>query len=106
MSKTSKLKNILQQLPVTTRRKNKNKLFSWQRGCCFYCLNKVTIESATIDHVIPQCKKLGSHRQNRVLSCYSCNHKKADKLIEPQFVAKRIRYFGESQQIIKVTIIN
>lgn len=38
----------------------------------------------TIDHVIPKSKGGSNQRDNKVCACSPCNHKKEDKLLEPE----------------------
>lgn len=56
----------------------------WHRdlGCCQYCQKKVTIGSATIDHVIPKSRG-GTHTwDNLVIACTKCNSKKGSDLLK------------------------
>jgi 5-methylcytosine-specific restriction endonuclease McrA len=46
---------------------------------CYYCDCEVTLESSTVDHIIPRSKKGGNSMDNLVLSCYTCNHRKGTK---------------------------
>lgn len=61
------------------RRKVRLKLLK-SRPYCHYCGRKVDESSSSLDHVIPRSKGGPNSQDNLVLSCLSCNNKKADKL--------------------------
>lgn len=48
--------------------------------CCHYCRRRLTIDSATLDHVIPRAKGGTWNNTNLVLACRDCNKRKADML--------------------------
>jgi 5-methylcytosine-specific restriction endonuclease McrA len=48
---------------------------------CAYCTIDCT-ECATIDHVIPLSKGGGNTLDNLVIACYSCNIRKANRMVE------------------------
>jgi hypothetical protein len=52
------------------------------RQVCQYCFKKLPMSEVTIDHVIPRCKGGISSFTNCVVSCFTCNSKKADRLLE------------------------
>ncbi len=63
-----------------------------QRGelICYYCNKGPLLKEednshpmvATLDHVIPRSKGGGEYDEdNLVVACYSCNNKKADKIL-------------------------
>ncbi len=58
---------------------NKAELLSAQDGACFYCSKRLTVNSATRDHLWPKTYgyKLGG---NVVLACEKCNRKKGKRL--------------------------
>lgn len=47
---------------------------------CKYCGIILTVETATIDHVIPMSKGGTNAKDNLVLSCQKCNSQKGSKL--------------------------
>lgn len=49
-----------------------------QDGRCFYCNRYVFIEDSTLDHILPVALGGTTNRYNSVMSCWSCNHIKAD----------------------------
>ncbi len=52
---------------------------------CVYCHKPLDIRTATIDHLIPQCKN-GTHElSNLVAACKECNHTK-DNLLPLEFI--------------------
>ena len=59
-----------------------SKKMLWKRdeGKCQYCGIKVTISSATIDHVIPRSRGGKETWKNLVIACTKCNCKKGSSL--------------------------
>ena len=49
---------------------------------CFWCEKKLTIESSTIDHVIPLSRGGLDNNNNRVLSCPECNQSRGNAMPE------------------------
>lgn len=45
-------------------------------GRCFYCLRELTLESATLDHIVPQAAGGESTSTNLVACCHECNSAK------------------------------
>jgi 5-methylcytosine-specific restriction endonuclease McrA len=58
---------------------------------CQYCGSKPTPQMLTIDHVMPRKKGGKSSWENCVLSCFDCNHKKADRTPEEAGMRLMIR---------------
>lgn len=58
----------------------------WERfnRTCVHCRKKITLESASRDHVIPVSKGGGNEPENLVLSCKVCNAERGDKPIDPR----------------------
>lgn len=54
-------------------------LLSKQNYYCKYCNKHLTINSATIDHVIPLVKGGENNISNMVASCRDCNIKKGNQ---------------------------
>lgn len=52
------------------------------RGCA-YCLRWLTVESLTIDHVVPRAKGGPDKLYNWVGCCYDCNQEKGPKVWVP-----------------------
>ena len=66
--------------PLVNRRLSRQALFYRDNFTCQYC-GKST-KNLTIDHIIPRSKG-GKHKWDNVVSaCVSCNHQKAEKLLE------------------------
>jgi 5-methylcytosine-specific restriction endonuclease McrA len=51
-------------------------------GKCWYCGNSLTIDTLTVDHVLPVAEGGSNDPQNLVPSCKSCNSKKKHKSME------------------------
>lgn len=62
------------------KRRIKEKLFCGRKAapCCF-CRQNLTIDSATLEHVIPLSKGGGWEKENLRLSCWGCNNERGDK---------------------------
>lgn len=60
---------------ITPTRKN---IFLRDQYSCQYCEDKLTEDTATIDHVTPRSKGGGSTWENMVTCCRRCNLKKAN----------------------------
>ena len=64
--------------PVLTNRE----LFRRDRHTCMYCLTTLNDRRLTRDHVIPLSRGGKNEWNNVVAACCTCNHSKADKLLE------------------------
>ena len=53
---------------------NVAKLLTIQGGKCFYCGEKIPIDDATIDHVIPKALGGDNAEANTVACCHAINH--------------------------------
>ena len=53
-------------------------LLARENGRCFYCLKKLTLESAELDHLVPQVIRKDNSYRNIVASCHGCNKAKGD----------------------------
>lgn len=51
-------------------------LYNIYKGTCQYCLNPISFNEATKDHVIPKSKGGTNHDFNLVLACRKCNNDK------------------------------
>ena len=70
------------RLPDTTVAFSRCNLFKRDRFKCQYCGVTPKPDELTIDHVVPRSHGGGSTWDNCVLACFSCNHRKADRLPE------------------------
>ncbi len=54
----------------------------WEKSPnCHYCGTSLSVEQATIDHVIPVSKGGRNSPANLVVACLSCNHWKANDIV-------------------------
>jgi len=61
---------------------SRGSLVKRDRGTCQYCYKKLKHSEITIDHVIPRAQGGKTSFLNCVISCNSCNNKKANKTPE------------------------
>lgn len=64
------------QWSASTKRRIKKELLRQQKGACVFCGFRLTIDSATIEHMTPLSRNGGNGKDNLGLSCAKCN---ADK---------------------------
>jgi len=60
----------------------RNEIFERDKWTCFYCGEKVTVENATLDHLIPQHKGGKNNKENLKTCCFICNSLKSGKTYE------------------------
>jgi 5-methylcytosine-specific restriction endonuclease McrA len=68
-------------------KKERERAWVRQRGCCYYCGRHVPKERATFDHCVPRCRG-GAVKNNGVMACEPCNGRKGDMPAE-EFLALR-----------------
>lgn len=62
----------------------RKRLFVYERDgyrCKLFCGRTLTLETATLDHVIPRSRGGSGAINNLVTACASCNRRKDDKLM-------------------------
>jgi len=62
--------------------KKRKEIFERDKYKCHYCGQTVTVENATLDHLIPRSKDGDDSKENLVVSCFECNSIKSGKTIE------------------------
>jgi hypothetical protein len=70
--------DLLNDVPALT---NKN-LFARDKHMCLYCGDFLYDCELTRDHVVPVSRGGGDNWENVVTACRTCNHFKADKLLD------------------------
>jgi hypothetical protein len=70
--------DLLNDVPALT---NKN-LFARDKHMCLYCGDYLYDCELTRDHVVPVSRGGGDNWENVVTACRTCNHFKADKLLD------------------------
>jgi 5-methylcytosine-specific restriction endonuclease McrA len=60
-------------------------------GCCTYCRRQLTMETVTLDHIIPRCRGGRGTQDNLCACCWTCNQRKAN-LMPQQWQAKLRRF--------------
>jgi hypothetical protein len=61
---------------------SKKNVWMRDKGICQYCLKKLSLSEATVDHVIPRSQNGSNAWTNIVLSCIACNQKKGSSLLK------------------------
>jgi 5-methylcytosine-specific restriction endonuclease McrA len=61
---------------MTNKRQIKAEMLKRQKGLCYYCREPLSIEQATLDHVLPRALGGTLKRSNLVISCGPCNVRK------------------------------
>lgn len=79
---TGVIASKIRNLNTKNHRPSKKALWHRDLGQCQYCSKKVTIGTATIDHVIPKSRGGGHTWENLVIACSKCNGKKGSRLLE------------------------
>lgn len=70
------------KIPFQKMSFSRNNLYKRDEGKCMYCGVKLELKNCTVDHLTPKSKNGPSSWLNCVLSCRSCNFKKADQYLE------------------------
>ena len=60
-------------------------LHAEQLGECYYCLNRVSVIRATLDHLVPISHGGSNHHGNLVMSCKECNQFFGDMPLKYKF---------------------
>lgn len=58
-----------------------------ERGRCFYCLGGVTVQTRSLDHVVPRIELVDNTYRNLVSCCKECNSHKSD-LAAPDYLCR------------------
>lgn len=58
---------------------NRHNVWLRDAGRCQYCMEKLSTQEFTYDHVLPQSRGGKTSWENIVCACIPCNHKKADR---------------------------
>ncbi len=83
--------HLLKMIDESTKRNNlsvyRHILFDeFEYTCCFYCGRKLDPKTTDVDHFIPWSFLKEDNLWNLVLSCYSCNRAKNDKLPDDRYL--------------------
>ena len=82
---------------LRNRHKKKIKKITWKQtildktgGFCFYCGTELTLESVTVDHIIPILYGGGNDLDNLVPACVSCNNLKGVMSLDEYVIQTQI----------------
>ena len=91
------LANLIVLSPQNARKKFRDQIFEEWNWECAYCSEKLSPETATIDHIIPKSKGGHNVKSNLCCCCSSCNKLKGSYRIDdwytdqhPDFCEKRL----------------
>jgi len=65
-----------------TSQTKRREIFERDKWTCYYCREKVTLETATLDHLEPQFKGGKHTKDNLKTCCFTCNTIKSGKTFE------------------------
>ena len=61
---------------------SRNNVYLRDAGRCQYCLNRLSKDKITLDHILPVSKGGKKTWENIVLCCITCNQKKGNRTLE------------------------
>ena len=67
---------------------------------CYYCGEKLTPETRTLDHMTPLARGGPNRQNNRVWCCKKCNSAKMDMTVEEFFIYKQLRKLYSGKELI------
>lgn len=73
---------------------------------CQYCGIRLSLRTATIDHVVPRCEGGKTTFDNTVASCFPCNNKKGPRLLKHTSLSLRNSPIKPSKQSYKLYLGN
>lgn len=88
----------------STKRRNMRSRFLRVDPNCFYCRKALSLETSTLDHVIPVCMG-GDIKNNLVLACYECNNKKANH-IKPIDMDRVLEINGQVEELKRLACMS
>ena len=95
------LVNLIELSPRNARKKFRQSIFeSWEWKCA-YCNKDLTIDSATIDHIVPKFKGGHNVKSNMISCCAKCNRSKGSVLLEDWYNPSNSYYSEERLGKIK-----
>ncbi|MDA8054147.1 MAG: HNH endonuclease signature motif containing protein [Thermoplasmatales archaeon] len=77
----NKLPNVIEEDYFTNPEKRRL-IFERDNYTCDYCGEKVTEDTATLDHIVPRSKGGTDSKDNLVTCCFECNSIKSGKTLE------------------------
>ena len=101
LPKVIKLKRIVKAIKKATQvAYSKRNLLVRDDCTCQYCSKKLTIKTATVDHVLPKSRGGKNTWQNTVIACGRCNNKKDCKT--PEEANMRLLRIPEKPRIMNI----
>ena len=73
------LANLIVLSPKLARKRFRESIFEEWNWQCAYCEHRLTIDNATVDHIIPKHKGGHSTRNNLACACSNCNKQKGSR---------------------------
>jgi len=66
-------------VPGSRRSADRRRIIDRDGYQCHYCQVSITVETGTVDHIVPRCRGGTYSYYNLVASCYPCNLAKLDQ---------------------------
>lgn len=83
--------NPEQELDFYNVPENRVKVYERDGYRCRYCGKQLTLETVTLDHIVPVSKGGGNDLQNLVTACLDCNSKKTGRLVGDFLASSRFK---------------
>lgn len=86
-------------IPITKQKKFL--ILDKTHGRCAYCGRKITLETMTLDHIVPKSKGKNNDYTNLFASCQQCNTLKGDRTIKQYktLVSKITQVYGNGRPV-------
>ena len=86
-------------IPITKQKKFL--ILDKTQGRCAYCGRKLTLETMTLDHIVPKSKGNNNNYTNLFASCQQCNILKGDRTIKQYktLVSKITQAYGNGRPV-------
>lgn len=95
------LANLIVLSPKVARRKFRQHIFEEWGWKCAYCDQRLTPDTATIDHILPKHRGGQNVKSNLACCCGSCNRNKASQLLNAWFTPEQPFFCEERLDKIK-----
>lgn len=67
------------------------RLFRKGHRLCIYCQAELTLETSTLEHLVPRSRGGSDDKSNLTLACFPCNNRKGDMTVSEYQIYRRKR---------------